>query len=235
MSDSIRSLGMLFGGLALLATVHAAELAPTPPNTTLDLQVDASRPAPNDLVMASAYFEASDAKATELARKVNATVAEALKTAAAYPSVKVRSGGTYTYPVYAPKGSRIEAWRMRSEVLLETQDLPALSELLGKLQDTLAISGISFMPSPETRHKASDQAALAAIAAFNARAQLLAGAMGKNYRIVHLNVSPGNPVGVRPVARMASSLMSSEAAQVPAEAGESKVTVQVSGTIELKD
>jgi len=36
-------------------------------------------------------------------------------------------------------GRTIEAWRMRSEILLETRDMAALSELLGKLQATLSV------------------------------------------------------------------------------------------------
>lgn len=205
--------------------------------TTIDLSAEAGHEAINDMASASAYYEATDALPAPLARKVNAAMALALETVRAYPTIKTRTGSTHTHPVYARDGRTIEAWRMRSELLFETQDVAALSELLGKLQSTLAVGQIQLSPSPETRAQAFDAAALEAITRFKQRAALVAKALDKEYRIVHMTVGHGG--GRPPMVSMARSsagmAMADSASPMPMEAGQTLVSVQVGGTIALID
>jgi predicted secreted protein len=201
---------------------------------TVDLSSEASRPAANDLARATVFAEAAAASAGESARKVNHLVGEAVAAAKSYAQVKVQNGGTHTYPVYA-KGGKIEAWRMRSELLLESGDTAALSELIGKLQANLGVGSVVLVPSPETRRKAESDATLEAIAAFKARAGLVAGALGKPYRIKHLTVGGQAHRPPMPMHRAAPMAAMEAAASMPIEAGESQVTVTVSGQIELSD
>ena len=101
--------------------------------TIVELSAEANRNAPNDLARASAYFEAQDANAGELARRVNRSIGAGLETAKAYSAVKAKSSGTSTWPVYGKNGRNIEGWRMRSEILLrDPRFTAALSELLGQ-------------------------------------------------------------------------------------------------------
>lgn len=201
--------------------------------TIVDLTAEANRDAPNDLARASAYFEAQEANPGELARRVNRTIAGGLETAKAYAAVKAKSGGNSTWPVYGKNGRTIEGWRMRSEILLESRDTAALSELLGKLQSTLAIGQLTLLPAPETRKKAEDEATADAIAAFQARASLIAKAMNRSYRIRQMSINAGGGRPVYPMARGAAMSMAAEAAPMPVEAGDSTLTVSVTGQIEL--
>jgi len=197
----------------------------------VELSAEASRPAANDLTQAVVSAEASGNLPAELSRQINQAIAEALKVAKTFPSVKAKSGGTSTYPVYAKNG-KIESWRMRSDVSLESGDTASLSELLGKLQTSLGVSSVQMAPSPETRRKAENEAMLDAITLFKARAKLLADSLGKAYSIKQLSISTGGRFAA-PVMR-ASKAMSSEAALMPLEPGESQVTVSVSGKIEIE-
>lgn len=217
-----------FCTFALVAFMGSAAAA-----TTIDLSAEASRPATNDLARATVFAEATSASPGESAKKVNALIAEAVVTAKGYARVKVQTAGTQTYPVYA-KGGKIEAWRMRSEVALESNDTAALSELLGKLQANLGVSGVSMLPSPETRKKAENDATLEAIAAFRNRAKLVADALGKTYRIKQLSIGGQQYRPPVPMLR-AASVAAMEAAPMPMEAGESQVSTTVSGQIELAD
>jgi len=167
-----------------------------------------------------------------LSRQVNSLIADALKTARAYPGVKTQSGGTSTYPIYS-KGGKIEAWRMRSELSLESGDSAALSELLGKLQASLGVSNLVLQPSPATRKKAENEAMLDAITAFRDRARVIADALGKPYRIKQLTVNTSGRL-VQPMFRAAAKAMVADAAPMPMEAGESQVSATVSGQIELE-
>lgn len=216
--------------LPVLALIFAIPAFAAP--MIVDLSAEASRPAVNDLVHVTVSAEATGTTPGELSRQVNNLIADALKTARAYPGVKTQSGGTSTYPIYS-KGGKIEAWSMRSELSLESGDSAALSELLGKLQTSLAVSNLVLQPSPETRKKAENEAMLDAITAFKARAGVIADALGKPYRIKQLSVNTSGRF-VQPMFRAAAKAMAADAAPMPMEAGESQVSATVSGQIELE-
>lgn len=202
--------------------------------TSIDLSVEATRPAANDLARATVFAEASGSTPGEMAKRVNGLLGEALKTAKTYSGVKTQSGGTHTYPVYA-KGGKIESWRMRSELTLESADTGALSELLGKLQLSLGVSGVAMLPAPETRKKAENEAILDALAAFKSRAKLIADALGKPYRIKQLSVNSSGRSPAIPMMRASAAFSSADAAPMPMEAGDTQISTNVSGQIELVD
>lgn len=203
--------------------------------TTIDLSAEASRSAANDLAKASAYFEATDTDPAVLSAKVNAAVQAALETTRQYPDVKVSTSGINTWPVYSRDGKSIEAWRMRSTISLESQNIPALSELLGQLQQSLAVTSLVMLPSAATRDSAADLAATDAIRAFEMRAQSLSSTLGKRYRLKHLSVNYGSGHGpIYPMMR-SDMMASSSPNPAPLEGGESQINVNVSGTIELLD
>lgn len=214
----------------LAAPVPAAEPPPSQ-GTLIELSAEATGTAANDLARATLFAEGSDPHPAEIAKRVNGAIAAALRTVKAYPNVKARSGASHTYPNYGKGGNRIESWRMRSELMLETRDMTALSDLLGKLQATLGVASIALAPAPDTRAKAEEQATLDAISAFHVRAKLVAGAMGSPFRIRQMSIQGSGRPPVVPVMR--SAVMAEAAA--PIEAGESTVSVSVSGQIELLD
>ena len=214
-------------GLALLLAAQPAFADSTQPRTTIELSAEASQPAANDQALAVMFIEASDSDPAALAQRVNARLSAALQRSKAHPEVRTRSGNLSTYPVYAKNGGRIENWRMRAELQLESRNLAALSALVGQLQDDLAIRQLALQPAPETRAQAQDQATQQAIEAFRQRATAIAANLGKPYRIVHLSVGGGyTQPPMRALARM-------ESAPLPIEAGESLVQVSINGKIEL--
>jgi predicted secreted protein len=204
--------------------------------TTVDLTAEASRPAANDMVRATVFAEASGSNPAELARRVNQDIAEGLTVIKARPGVSVKSGRQSTFPVYS-QNQKIESWRIRSELILESRDAAAVSDLLGQLQQMrLAISDVSQLPTPETRRKVEDEATREAIAAFRQRAAVVAEVLGKPYMIRHLSIQQSGQMPPMPMLR-ASRAMAAEAATppVPMEAGESLVTTTVSGQVEVAD
>lgn len=218
----------------LRSLIWIALLLPVPAlsETVVTLSSEASRPALNDLVRSTVSAEAIGKTPGDLSKQVNRLIADALKTAKAYPSIKTQNGGTSTYPIYSKDGT-IESWRMRSELTLESGDTAALSELLGKLQTSLGVSSLVLLPSPETRKKAEDEAILDAIKAFKARAKVIADALGQIYSIKQLSVNTSGR-SVQPMFRAGAKAMLSDSAPMPLEAGESQISVDVSGQIELQ-
>jgi predicted secreted protein len=213
--------------MSLAATVQAGAL--------IDLSAEASRPAVNDMVRASVFSEASGSNPAELARRVNGDIAEALKVIRERKGVTVKSGSQSTYPVYT-QSRKIDGWRMRSELLIESKDFAAVSDLLGRLQQMrLAVGDINQMPSPETRHQAEDEAMREAIRAFQNRAALIADTLGKGWKIKQMNINQAGGMPPMPMPRVRAAAMMAEAAPAPLEAGESVITTNVSGQIELAD
>lgn len=223
---------VIFAGLLLVAlSANAAESKPS--GTLIDFNAQAQRNAPNDLGQAMLYVEANGPQTAELAKRVNQVIAAALATSKAHTNVKVKSGGNQTYPIYGKNSRTIEGWRMRSELLLESLDAAALSELVGKLQATLVVGSLSFSPAPETLRRVDDEAAMDAIAVFQTKAARYATALKKQYRIVSMNIG-SNGVSPAPTPRYATMKSASYAAEsMPVEAGDSQVIVTVSGQIEL--
>lgn len=218
----------LFAGSLLASTAQAGPL--------IELSAEASRPAANDLLRASVYAEASGSNPAELARKINQDIAEALKLIRSHAAVSVKTGQQSTYPVYG-QNQKVESWRVRSELLLESKDQATMSELLGKLQALrLAVGHLNQLPSPATRAAAEDEATRDAIRAFRTRAGLIAEQFGKPYRIKQLSIQQqGSHPPPVPVFRAAKAMMAAEAAPMPIEAGDSQVTTSISGQIELAD
>lgn len=222
-----KALLMLITGCLAAATAQAGAL--------VDLSAQASRPAANDMVRASVFSEASGKSPAELAQRVNTDVAEALKLIRSKPGISVKSGQQSTYPVYG-QAQKIDGWRMRSELVLESKDQGGVSELLGKLQQMrLAVGEVSLLPSPETRRKVEDEATREAIVAFQSRAGVIAEQLGKTWKIKQLNVQQGGGMPIPMMRAARGVMMAAEAAPAPLEAGESLVTANVSGQIELAD
>ncbi len=227
MTSAPKAAAALFAG----AWIAGGALA----GATVDLSAEASRPAANDMVRATVFAEASGSNPAELARRVNQDIAEGLKTIKAKAGVSVKSGHQSTFPVYA-QNQKIESWRMHSELVLESRDAAAVSELLGQLQQMrLAIGSVSQLPAPETRRKVEDEATRDAIGAFRQRAAVVADVLGKPYKIRHLNIQQSGQMPPMPIMRASRAAMAAEAVPPPLEAGESLVTTTVSGQIELAD
>lgn len=199
-----------------------------------NLSADSSRAAANDLFKAQVYAEATDANPGDVARRVNSQITGAIQAARNYPTVKVRSNGSNTYPVYGKNGRTIEGWRMRSNLSLESSDATAVSELLGKLQQNLAIASLLATPSPETWKKAEDEAITDALTAFQNRAALIAGSLKKKWKIRQVTVNTNGPSRPpMPYLRAQASMASADASPPALEAGDSQVSVQVNGQIEF--
>jgi len=219
----------------LLALLAGSFAAASQAGALIDLAAEAGRPAANDMVRASVYSEASGSNPADLARQVNGNIGEALKLIREKKGVTVKSGNQSTYPIYT-QSRKIDGWRMRSELLIESKDFGAVSELLGRLQQMrLAVGDIAQMPSPETRRQVEDEAMREAIRAFQNRAAVVGEQLGKGWKIkqMHINQGGGSPVPIMRGARAA--MLAADAAPAPIEAGESTITTHVTGQIELED
>jgi len=221
--------------LLLSLAVPALAQAPEPRFNEVELQAEASREVQNDLMTANLYAEASDPSAAKVADQLNRVTADALKTAGAEKAVKARSGHSQTYPVNDRNG-KVTGWRGRSEIRLESKDTRAMAALIGRLQSSMQLSGVSFSVSPELRRQVENELINEAVAAFKSRADIAAKAIGgRTFKIrrIGLNAGGGGPVP-RPMLARGLAAQSAEVSAPVFEAGTSVVNVVAAGTVEVE-
>jgi len=231
---------MILRALLAVAGLYAATaFAQARPEPVLynqvELQAEVSREVQNDLMNATMYAEASDPSAPKVSDQLNRRTAEALKAAGDFRTVRARSGYAQTYPVY-DRSNKLTGWRGRSEIRLESRDVPAMAALIGKLQSTMLVGGISFSISPEARRQTESELIADAVAAFRARADVAAKALGgKSYRIRRIDLNTGGFMpGPRPMAAARLGPQAADVAPPVFEAGTSTVNVTASGSVEVE-
>jgi len=216
----------------LLAPLTAPAQAPETLFNLVSLNAQAEREVANDLLTATLFAEAEGADPAPLADSVNRTMQRALVAALGYKSVKTQSAGYQTIPVYDK--NRVARWRVRQELRLESADVAAATELIGKLQGSLMVAGMSLSVSGETRRKAENSLIAEALGAFDDRARVVRDAMkAKGYRVKDLQISSG-AASPRPVMMQARALSSESIVQPAVEPGSSRIIITVSGTLQLQ-
>jgi predicted secreted protein len=221
--------------VAFVTNTASAQTLPQPRNH-VSFNVAAEREVANDWTTGLIGTTASGSDPAELASRINKQMAAALALAKQAKGVKVTSGAYNTYPEYGD-GNRIIRWQASQDLILESKDVDAVAKLLGKLQGQgLLLRSISFSVARETQRKLEEELIAEAIAAFRARAALVAKSFGKaSYGLISVNVGGGGYQPPMPMMRGKMEMMSADAAVAPSfEGGTSHVRMDVNGTIELE-
>jgi len=201
----------------------------------VSLSEEASTEIENDLMVAVLYSRHQGHQPARLAEQVNREIEQAIRLAKETPEIKVRTLNYNTQPVY-DKG-RITAWRVSQSLRLESTRSDVLGELLGQLQENLKLQSLSYEVSPQQRRKHIDTVIETALARFQERARLVSTALGrKGWRLVRLAVNDGSAPPV-PIMRaeMFADMAMSKRQPVAIESGTSRLSVSVTGEIELRD
>lgn len=200
------------------------------------LQASAEGEVDNDLMLVRLQVEHEDRDASRLAEKVNADMQWALEQLAGSPSISVKTENYTTYPKY--EQNRIAGWHSAQTLSLSGQDFDAIKAAVQILQGRLQVQGMAFQPTGETRKKAEDGLINQALDNLKHRAAIVQKNMGASgYRIMQININTGGRQAGR--ARMNNEMMSmARSASIEAapavESGESKISVSVSGQIQLQ-
>ncbi len=198
---------------------------------TVNLQAQAEREIPNDqmIVLLATEHEGSDT--ASLAAKINSDMQWALEQIKKYSNVESQTKSYQTYPTY--RKQIIIGWRASQQIEIKSENIAALTELVGKVQEKLQVKQMSFNPTRETRVRFENELLEEAMQAFLARVEIVKKHMPvKNHRIINLNINTG---GYRPpvVHAQMAMMKSMEMASAPSvEAGKSKITVTVSGSVQ---
>lgn len=215
--------------LASGGAARAAD-APTPGPPVISLSAAATASIANDRVYAWLRAEADNADPAKAAADVNARMAKALARAKAVAGVDAATSGYSSFQV--TDKNQPTRWRVAQTLTLEGTDFAAMATLVSKLQadDALVMSGMNFAVSTDARRRAEDALTQQAIKAWQARAQNAANGFGyPAWRTGKVTIQTGDFARPTPMFRQGVSAMAASAPPVAIEAGNTDVTVSVSG------
>jgi predicted secreted protein len=206
----------------------------SPSANRVNFTATAETEAENDVLMATLFSEERGKNTAELAEKVNQAISQGLDHAKNYTDVESRSLNYTTNPHY--DDGNIVGWRVRQEIQLKSQNSNQLSELLGKLQETLNVQSIQYTLSPEQRKTIEDQLTLEALDNFKKKANMITRGMGKNnYKMINMHIS-NSSANIQPpyMARAEMSYAASSTRTQPTlQAGKQKLIINIQAEIEL--
>ena len=198
----------------------------------IHLSASASSQIKNDTMVATVYAEEEGGQAAEISSLVNARIRWGLDQVKSHPEIKHQTNAYSSTPIYSNK--KIKGWRVRQSLRLESQDMALMSDVLGGLQNKLALQSMRFTVSPKSKDKQDAILIDEALEAFNKRAKQVVNKLGrKRYKIVDINISTSAARGVRPQYEMRAMAMDSLESAPSVSAGEQTVSVTVNGNIEL--
>lgn len=188
---------------------------------------------PNDELRAtlSKTAQANDVKT--LANTLNTAINYATTLAKKYPDVKVATGRQHTYPRYNSAG-KIIGHTGEVSINITSQNFDQASELIAELQESMTIDGLEFSVSDTTKQKHKKAIMSEAIANFRQEASFVSREFGANdYRLIKVELNHADIMSsdTRPMAMMA--VAEQKVARQAFEAGDSRISYQVSGVIEL--
>jgi predicted secreted protein len=225
--------------LALLLTAVQASAQPSPPFAmpphppSVTLSAAATASVPNDRMQASLRAEADNADAAAAANVVNTRMAKALARARAVVGVEASTTGYSSFQV--TDKAQVTRWRVAQTLKLEGSDFASLSALISQLQAEggLVVDGTQFSVSDVSRRKAEESLTQQAIKSWQARAAEAARGFGfDGWRVGSVAIQTGE--SFRPQPMMRAMAFEAKAAPVAMEAGNSDITVTVSGNAILE-
>lgn len=229
---AMRIVRALLAACALLAAAPALAQPRTADAPVLRLEAQASREVAEDTAIAVFFVEREGPQPAPLQAAANAVLEAAIAELKADRALQVRSGGYGTHPRYSREG-RIDSWRVRAELVVESDDIAAVSRAAATLSGRMSVASIGFRLSDARR--AQTERALTAEAAerFHEKARAAARALGfADIELVEANFNTGAPS--QPLLARTMAAPAAEASPVPLEPGRAKVTVGFSGVFRLR-
>ncbi|WP_245150723.1 SIMPL domain-containing protein [Pollutimonas harenae] len=197
------------------------------------LQAEANAEIAQDTVKITLAAELSDATQTAVADALTKTLQDTMaqaKAGAKGKDIQISSGNYRIWPMN-DKDGKITNWRGRAEILMESTDFVAASELAASVSDRMPVADLRFSVSPQKRAKKEEALLAEAAQAFRDRAKALAEAFGyAGYSIKTVNLG-GSGARFEAAPRMAA--MAAGKASMPLEGGTEMVSVSINGSIFL--
>lgn len=227
----------LITGVLLASAQAAFSQTQALPSQRVNLSASATVQVPQDELTLTLSTQREGSSAPELQNQLKTALDSALAIArrqAQSPLMNVSTGRFGLTPRHDRNG-KLVGWQGTAELILQGRDFVRISQTAAQLQ-TLSVTSVVFGLSTQQRQDAQAQAQSRAIEQFQKNATDIAKGFGfAGYTLGEIHINTNQPGPVRPYM-MAASVRSAadESSPVPLEAGLSQVSVNVSGSVQLK-
>ena len=214
--------------MALTANAETKPADETEKNV-ISFSTEVTKDVDYDVMEVTLFVKEENKNLKELNQTINQKVNAALEVLKKQSAVEVKKNTRSTQVRYDSKGKQ-SGWIERADLVLESKDFVALSQVISDINDTFAIADVVQKLSKEAAVKFEDEMIKSALAQFQHKAQLIQTSLNaKGYEVVNLNLDSRNEMPyfdrrMMPVAKMNS--FSSEAAD--------EVSLDNNGKAELK-
>lgn len=205
-----------------------------PPILNLDAQ--AYIEVDQDTVVITLQATRQSSEQDVVTKALSEAVSTVLNDAKKQDKVKVSSGNYYVRPQH-DKGGQVTGWQGQSQLLFESTDMAAASELAARYQDKMPVANVSFTVSKKARFDAEQKLMGDAVNVFNQRAQTMATALGYgHFEIKDIQLGSSGGAYRSPKSYNERGLMMASAADsIPIDSGTEDITLSLSGAIYLLD
>ena len=203
----------------------------------LDLEATVTSDVVPDLAVVTLAVVREGPEVPALTKEVNEALAKAFAEARSVPGVVAANGGYSTSPRFDSRGSTTTrtGWQVRGAIVLKSKDFDALGNLVGRLSQTLQITGSGFEISPELRGRESTALIERGARAFQDKAGIATRAFGySGYSIRQVNVSSADQNGGGRVMMAVSAMAAKSSAPLPIEAGQVTLSLSVNGSVQMR-
>jgi predicted secreted protein len=206
---------------------HAAEAPGHLDGTVIQADGEAQTRVQNDYLTIDLTLDKQDTDAARLNQDMQKIAAGALAKARKVTTVQAKTSGYSVVPVYDK--SRIVRQQASYRITIETRDFDAGLSLAATMQP-FQIGNLAFSVSPERRKETERALIQQAIAEMREKFNIAANSLGpRTVTVTHITIGARQYEPVRHMMMKGAMDAQAEAA-MPAEAGDSQVTVMVSGS-----
>ena len=219
---------------ALLTASVSAQPLPQQEPPLASLSAEASAEVAQDEVQITLAAEVTGATQQQVSQALNERLQTTMKQARGHTGIDVQSGAYRIWPATGRDG-KVSEWRGHAEILLQSKDFAAASQLAAALGSHMPVASLSFSVSEASRTAEEQKLLSQAVVAFRQRAQALTQALGfEGYRLKTLDLNGvGRVPPVSPAPRMMAMAAASDSVAVPLEGGRERVSVSIQGSVFL--
>lgn len=189
----LKHFALLLLPLSMALTANA-ETKPTDDlkKTVISFSTEVTKEVDYDVMEVTLFIKDENKNLKELNQTINQKANAALEVIKKQSAVEIKKNTRSTQVRYDDKGKQA-GWVERADLVLESKDFVALSQVISDLNDTFAIAEVVQKLSKEATAKFEDEMMKSALAQFQHKAQLIQTSLNaKGYEILNLNLDSRN-------------------------------------------
>ncbi|TDQ56506.1 putative secreted protein [Mesocricetibacter intestinalis] len=223
----------LFAALLLPMAAYAS----AEKDNLVSFEVQSERELPRDLFQVRMFLNEEGQNLKNLNKVISDKLVQATELIKKQQAVEIQSNNRQTHVRYDDKG-RKTGWRGSAELVLQSKDSTALSQLIDELSGLMAIDNVNATVSSQSLARIEEEMTKEILGKFRHKAELISTSLqAKGYNIVRLDIlapSQRYPESEPRLYKMAAARnLERDTGPVQLEGGKAVIHMQLNGQIGL--